>query len=461
MKHLLVCFKADRKLYVRTSVLTDVSVPVEDIISPQKTTFVVPKNDKIQLSDYVILQDNDSGKVEYIGYIDTLSNKQTTEMTCYPIINIFDNDFLLDQMFQTVKKGSYDANGQWKENLFETETEDVDVDAVDWLYKQIRRAFVETEDDFQAFPFGVLKSTKVPIYYKKAIDTANLFEAYIDLFINTGIYVDFTGLKFNRNEITSIICEIKCNKEERQYRIYEHDPSLQKVDIVDNTFKNYNKIIAVEEIAVDENGNPISDKDPQVYSFYLLDNNDISMEHDDKVREDKEKQMEAEQGLQSGSLKGTLGRRIQQVRTKVISFNLASGEAEETELKKALLKEEGYTDEQITAFLENPNTIPQTVANNINVAIQESRAKSLILSIYNELQAPEYDLKIEIEMLKNENLHLYRNIDFVSNKVVNGKNIVYNSNITKIEKLNDKQVRITLGALRNSLTDFKKKVEAI
>ena len=35
------------------------------------------------------------------------------------------------------------------------------------------------------------------------------------------------------------------------------------------------------------------------------------------------------------------------------------------------------------------------------------------------------------------------------------------SNCTRIEILNDKQVKITLGALRNSLTDFKKKIEGI
>ena len=57
---------------------------------------------------------------------------------------------------------------------------------------------------------------------------------------------------------------------------------------------------------------------------------------------------------------------------------------------------------------------------------------------------------------KNENIKLYRRVDFVAES-----GIIYTSNVTKIEKLNDKQIRVTLGALRNSLTDFKKKVEAI
>jgi hypothetical protein len=386
MKQLLICYKQERKLLVRASILTDVAVPVEDIISPQKTTLVVPKNDAIQVSDFVIIKDNNSGAVEYIGYIDTLSNKVNTEISCFPLINVFDNDFLLDQMFQTVKKGSYTPQGVWVES--ETETEDVDIDAVAWLETQITRAFIDTEDPFQALPFIIVNKTNSPILYKKALDTANLLEAYIDLFINTGVYVVFTDLVYERNEIIGINCEIRSNREARKYRIYEHDPTIQSVTIVDNTFSNYNKIIATEEGG-----------SGQTFYFYLLDNNDITRDASDS-------------------------RRIKQVRSKAISFSLASDEGEE----------DGLTEEEK----------------------QRSRAEALILTIYNELQAPEYDLKIEIEMLKNANLYLYRNIDFVSSK-----NIVYNSNITKVENLNDKQVRITLGALRNSLTDFKKKVEAI
>lgn len=423
MKQLLVCYKQNRKLRVRVSILTDIFVPVEDVISPQKTTLIVPKNDKIQLSDIVIIKDNNSGKIEYIGYIDTLANKVNTEMSCYPLINVFDNDFVLDQMFKTVKKGKYNESGQWVESA--TETEDVDVDAVEWLYKQIERAFIETEDDFQSLPLVIPpeneRVTRTPVFHKRVLDTANLFEVYVDLFINTGLYVVFTDLVYVYNEADNIMeiggikCEIRNNNDEKLYRIYEHEPTIQSVDIVDNTFTNYNKIIATEDFGTDEDGNPIVKKDangniipPQRFYFYLLNNNDITMN-------------------------AKHPNRIKQVRSKAITFSLASDKGEE----------EGMTEEQKN----------------------ESRAKSLILSIYNELQAPEYDLKIEIEMLKNDNLFLHRKIDFVSNKVYNEdgqqKNVVYTSNITKIERLNDKQVRITLGALRNSLTDFKKKVEAI
>lgn len=420
MKQLLVCYKQNRKLRVRCNILTDVFVPIQDVISPQKTTLTVPRNDLIQLSDIVIIKDNNSGKVEYIGYIDTLVNKVNTEMSCYPLINVFDNDFMLDQMFKLKFKVKYLFILGWVQ---QKETEDAEVDAVEWLETQIKRAFVDTEDDLQALPLEIEKNTQSPVFYKKALDTANLFEVYVDLFINTGLYVVFTDLVYDRNEITGIKCEIRCNKEEKLYRLYEHDPIIQKVDIVDNTFNNYNKIIATEELTEEQIANNVN---PAVFYFYLLNNNDITTNAKDE-------------------------KRIKQVRSKAISFNLADGIDEENALKQEILIERGKTKEEAEQLVKDGYTDAE-----IDEAIQESRAKALILSIYNELQAPEYDLKIEIDMLNNENIYLYRSIEFITNSGVK-----YTSNITRIERLNEKQVRITLGALRNSLTDFKKKVEAI
>ena len=61
----MFCYKKNRKLLVRHTILTDVFVPVEDVISPQKTTLVIPKSDKVELSDIVIIRDNNSSKIEY------------------------------------------------------------------------------------------------------------------------------------------------------------------------------------------------------------------------------------------------------------------------------------------------------------------------------------------------------------------------------------------------------------
>lgn len=380
MKQLLFCYKKDKVLIVRHSILTDVIVPVQDVISPQKTTLTIPKTDKVELNDIVIVRDNDNNIVEYIGYIDTLVNKLKTEMSCYPLINVFDNDYVLDQMF----KKSKNEDG--------TEV-DIDVDVVQWLEAQLKRAFIDTDDGFQALPLIIRNNVKTPVLKKKVIDTANLLEVYTDLFISTGVYVVFSGLKYNLNTIDGIYCDIYCNADEASFKLRYDNPSIQSVDIVDNTFTNYNKIIATEELAEEDVGK----KEPKRYYFYLLNDNSITTNPNDE-------------------------RRIKQVRSKEITFSL------ETE------GEEGLTEEEKN----------------------EKRAKALLLAVYNELQAPEYNLQITIDMFKNDKIKLYKRVDFLAES-----GIIYSSNVTKIEVLNDLQIRVTLGALRNSLTDFKKRVEAI
>lgn len=371
MKQLLFCEKENthRMLKVHYTMLTDVFIPVEDIISPQKTTLNLSKTDKIKLSDIIIIKDNNSGNIEYIGYIDTLSNKNTTEISCYPLINVFDNDFILDQMYKT----STNKDGT---------SVDIGVDVVDWLTTQLTRAFIGTDDYLQALPLKIDKKTKSPVLYKKVLDTANLLEVYTDLFINTGVYIEFSGLEYNNEYISGIYCDIKCNKDEKPYYLRYDYPQIESIDVVDNTFTNYNKLIATQKL---EEG---STDEPQRYYFYLLNDNSITQNPNDS-------------------------RRIKQVRSKEITFTIETGS-------------------------------------------EEDSAKTLMQNIYNELQAPEYNLQITIKMLKNENIKLYRSVDFFAES-----GIIYSSNITKIEIINGDYVSITLGALRNSLTDFKKKVEAI
>lgn len=382
MKQLLFCYKKDKVLIVRHSILTDVIVPVQDVISPQKTTLTIPKTDKVEINDIVIVRDNDNNIVEYIGYIDTLVNKLKTEMSCYPLINVFDNDYVLDQMF----KKSNNEDG--------TEV-DIDVDVVQWLEAQLKRAFIDTDDGLQSLPLIIRNNVKTPVLKKKVIDTANLLEVYTDLFISTGVYVVFSGLKYNLNTIDGIYCDIYCNADEASFKLRYDNPSIQSVDIVDNTFTNYNKIIATEELPEDATVEQIAKR--KRYYFYLLNDNSITRDANDS-------------------------RRIKQVRSKEITFSL------ETE------GEEGLTEEEKN----------------------EKRAKALLLAVYNELQAPEYNLQITIDMFKNDKIKLYKRVDFLAES-----GIIYTSNVTKIEVLNDLQIRVTLGALRNSLTDFKKRVEAI
>lgn len=391
LKQLLFCRKQNKNLLVKHTILTDVFVPTQDVISPQKTTLTVLKTDKIELSDIIIIKDNNSGEIEYIGYIDTITTKTNTEISCYPLINVFDNDYVLDQMYTS----STNVDGS---NV------DIDVDVVDWLTRQLTRAFIDTDDDLQALPLIIRNKTNGLILYKKIIDTANLFEVYTDLFINTGVYITFSELSYEQNKINGIYCDIHCNRYETIYKLRFDNPQIQSVDIVNNTFTNYNKVIETQELPENATAEQIANR--KRYYFYLLDNNEVTREPDDRVREEEE----TSHNLPIGSL----GRRIKQVRSKELTFTLNTSKSD------------------------------------------EENAKSLMQSVYNELQAPEYNLQITITMLKNDNIRLYRSVDFVAES-----GIMYSTNITKIEILNDKQMTVTLGALRNSLTDFKKKVEVI
>ena len=374
LKQLLFCKKQNKNLLVKHTILTDVFVPTQDVISPQKTTLTVLKTDKIELSDIIIIKDNNSGKIEYIGYIDTITTKTNTEISCYPLINVFDNDYVLDQMYTS----STNVDGS---NV------DIDVDVVDWLTRQLTRAFIDTDDDLQALPLIIRNKTNGLILYKKIIDTANLFEVYTDLFINTGVYVTFSELSYEQNKINGIYCDIHCNRYETVYKLRFDNPQIQSIDIVDNTFTNYNKLIVTQELPKNATAEQIANR--KRYYFYLLDDNSVTTDPTDP-------------------------RRIKQVRSKEMTFTLDTSKSD------------------------------------------EENAKSLMQSVYNELQAPEYNLQITITMLKNDNIRLYRSVDFVAES-----GIMYSTNITKIEILNDKQITVTLGALRNSLTDFKKKVEVI
>lgn len=433
MKQLLFCYKENRKLNIRHNILTDIFVPVQDVISPQKTTLIVPQTNKIQQNDIVIIRDNESGQLEYVGYIDTLTNKKTTEISCYPLINVFDNDYVLDQMYKTVqqpkKKETTDANGN---AIFQYVTDgngnivneyvDISVDVIGWLKTQIENAFVNTDDSLQAIPFVVRNKTNKVVLHKKMLDTSNLLETYIDLFIETGVYVKFDAVQYEGNLISAIYCDIYCNTDEAPYVLKYDDPTIESIEIVDNTFTNYNKIIATEDIG--ELPEDTTDEQIEQYNqrlnnreriyFYLLNDNTVTTNADDPNR-------------------------IKQVRSKEITFKNATELSEE--------ESAGKTDEEKKTLLAEKN------------------ARSLLAAVFNELQAPEYNLQITITMLKNSNIKLYRSVNFVSDKTFVDdeqiENVIYSTNITKMETINSKQVKIVLGALRNNLTDFKKKVEAI
>lgn len=437
MKQMLVCEKVNRKLQIKKSILTDVYVHLEDVISPQKTKFVLPKQSGLEVGDTIIIRDNVSAKVEYIGYIDAVNTKDTTELMCYPLIKIFDNDFVLDQMFKTVPKKVWGVD---EKKWIETgEQEDFDVDVLSWLSTQIKRAFIYTDDDLQHFPFEIRKGNDI-VLYKRVLDTSNLFEIYVDLFLQTGVYIEINEVKFNKNVVEGIYLDIKSNTKRQPYTFRWDDLFVRNISITDNTFNHFNKLIVTQELEED------AKETPSRFYFYLLNNNDITTVANDSVRIERE----IAEDLPAGSL----GRRIKFVRSKEISFKLDADDNEVLEVARDYFISSGMDESEVDELLKNG--IPSEHESAIGEAVKQSRANALIQCVRDELQAPEYDLKIEITMKPNSEIQLYRNVEFLAE---NG--VAYYSNVTKIEKVNDLEYVVTLGALRNSLTDFKKKVEGI
>ena len=370
MKQLLFLGKTTSKsLYVKANTLADVAFPVEDIISPQKTDFVIQRIENVENGDVIVVFEDDISQAEYIGIVETVVTTTTTRVSCYPLIMVFDNDLVLDQMYQQTTNRNKD-------------TVDGPVNVTKWLETQMIRSFVDTEDVYQFLPLEIVHATISPSFLKKVIDTSNLYDVYTSIFVDTGVYIRFSGLKIEGGTI-KIVCEFHNNREEETYLLFYDNPTLAHVEITDKTFEGINKIIVTEELAEE------SQETPRRFYFYLLKDNSITIDHAHE-------------------------KRIKQVKSKEITFNFGE-------------------------YLTDAEAI-----------------KALLVVVHNELQAPEYNLKIELTMLNNDKLTMCRKV-----KYTHEDGTTYYSNITKIEKIGDNQVKVTLGALRNSLVDFKKRLEDI
>lgn len=370
MKQLLFLGKTTSKsLYVKANTLADVVFPVEDIISPQKTDFIIPRIENIENGDVIVVYEDDISQTEYIGIVETVVTTTITHVSCYPLIMVFDNDLVLDQMYQqTTNRSGYVVDGP--------------VNVIKWLETQMKRSFVDTEDVYQFLPLKIVNADISPSFLKKVVETSNLYDVYTSIFIETGVYIKFSGLKIEDGTI-KIVCEFHNNREEETYLLFYDNPTLAHAEITDKTFEGINKIIVTEELAEE------SQETPRRFYFYLLKDNSITTDP-------------------------AHANRIKQVKSKEITFNFG----------------EHLTDAEAI--------------------------KALLVAVHNELQAPEYNLKIELTMLNNEKLTMCRKVEY---RHENGT--VYYTNITKIEKLGKDKVKVTLGALRNSLVDFKKRLEGI
>lgn len=243
MKQLIIL---NRDLSVKKILTIDDVIPVRDIVSPKKTTFEIVKDESINISDFVIIK---SRKItEYLGVIEDVTNDITTKIATYPLIHIADNNFILESL-----------NG----SIF------------NWVKKTFTDNFINSTDELTHIPFEFIDNSFQSVL-TLPLENGNLFDVLLDIFLKTGVYLDFS-LKYAGRKITNIICNVKKADDANKISLRYDNPLITKKPTIEfSQAQNVNKIIFVPSKA---NVNQL-----QTAEFYLLDNNTVTQDANDKRR---------------------------------------------------------------------------------------------------------------------------------------------------------------------------------
>lgn len=247
MKQLIFC---NHNLVPKHFAISDVRIQTIDCVTPQKTTIEIKLTDEIENSDVVIIKDQKTKVTEYIGIIDTVKNEETTIILMYPIVNIFDNECVLEQL---------------------------DGDVFTWIKKSIEDNFVDTGDELNDFPIVVRNYLTNDIDYKQIIESNNLLDNYNDLFLNTGVYIKWS-MGYTNGLPSTIYADVYNANEEGVIKIRYDNPMIVdgKVEIENSHTGSFNKAI----IQVVDNDEEVLDTE----YIYLRDDNQLTSNPLDDAR---------------------------------------------------------------------------------------------------------------------------------------------------------------------------------
>lgn len=259
MKQYLI-YTHDLKL--KTVAITDVTPRHFDCVSPQKTTIELPLNYAIENDDLVVIRDQDTAEVEYVGMIDTVAHDKTTTVLLYPFEGIFDNECVLENI-----------NG----------------DLFVWIKNAIQRNFVNTGDALNDFPIIVENNTAryahfltpqelAAISYKHIVESKNLLDNLNEIFLNRGVYIK-AGMKYDgEGQAQSIIIGVYDANDDEPLNIRFDNPQIVdgKVLIERSNAGNPNK--AIVQIK-DEN-----DEVVHTANIYLREDNRLTTDPTDAER---------------------------------------------------------------------------------------------------------------------------------------------------------------------------------
>ena len=342
MKQFLVL---DQNLKKKDIVETYVVPNVFDCIVPQKTTLDFKLGVNVAENDIVVIRDAVTLAEEYLGIIETKEVDKVVSLLVVPFISIADNELKLGVL-------------------------DGEKDVQTFIFEQFNNNFVNTDDMLMKYNFHFRDFTNEQVKYKAVSQTSNLMELLNEIYLNTGIYVDFS-LKYENGMPSGIYCDLHNANEEEVKKIRFDNPQIVgKVDYKFSQYGNYNKAT----IQVGENKN-------KVYYFYLREDNKLTTNPQDPLR-------------------------LKKVKNKNLTLSAE------------------YTSEQ-------------------------QLAEALVLLAESELKGDAFAYSIQFNVLRNAiNDWRYRQrCDF------RAEDKLYESYITNIEYLNDKEARVTLGAYRYTLTD--------
>lgn len=341
MKQFLIL---DHFMNKKDIVETDVTPKVFDCIVPQKTTVSFKADINVNENDIVIIRDAETLKEEYVGIIETREKGKTVTLAILPFISICDNDCKIETLDGTINVQQYITN-------------------------QINNNFVNTDDIYNKYNLIIRDFTINPITYKAVSDTSNLLDVLNEIYLNTGIYVDFS-IMYEQGKPTGIYCDIYNANEQVVKKIRFDNPQIvDKIDYKFSQYGNYNKASILDE------------NTKKTYYFYLREDNKITTNPKDTLR-------------------------LKRVKNKNVTLSAEYSNADEL-------------------------------------------AEALVLLAQKELGGDAFAYSIEFKVLRRaiSDWKYRQRCDF------RAEDKLYQSYITNIEYLNDKEAKVTLGAYRYTLTD--------
>ena len=252
MENNLIMF-FDRQLNIKESHIISYTTPKRDIISPQKTTIQIDKNDTIEAGDIVVIRNTNAP--DYIGIVQDKETQNKTDVYIYPLINIFDAEVFMAS---------------------------IDGDVFTWIKQILTANFVGTTENPITDKYFALKMEFVDntggVDLELEMSNGNLLDALINIFFKTGVYVAF-DLKYDdaTGKVSSLICNVNRATDSNKITIrYDNPLLLEKPTIELAQAQSLNKIIYIP------NENNTTHTTSHV--FYLLDDNTVSQDSNSNKR---------------------------------------------------------------------------------------------------------------------------------------------------------------------------------